>query len=294
MSSFRLAALSTLTLAGLAAAAPPDVATDAKAIALPLAPPVAKRVAMADLVVVGKVTGFADKLESATAFPGAKDKTDYQVAVVQVDESLQGGKGLKEVRVGFLPSAPGVGTRPPIRRFPTFRLEPGQEVVLFLVKHHEGNFQIGQAYYDVIVKAGNANFDKDVAEAKRAAALLADPKAGLESKDAADRLLTAELLISRYRTARQSATPAKQEAIDADESKLILKTLAEADWNAKPAVPQLTPQMAFGQLAVGPKDGWTPPADGTKYAEAARQWLKDNADKYRIQRFVREEKKDDK
>ena len=118
----------------------------------------------------------------------------------------------------------------------------------------------------------------------------------LKGKNADDRFLTAAMLIARYRTPRPGET--KTEAIDAEESKLILQALADADWTVKPApgilgLQTMNPQNIFYRLNLTPQDGWTQPTDVKDVPDAAKQWLKDNAEKYRIQRFVAD-KKDDK
>src|ERR1700738_5017845 len=101
------------------------------------------------------------------------------------------------------------------------------------------------------------------------------------------------MLETRYRTPKAWAQ--KTEAIGAEESKRILQALAEADWTPKPGDAFVTtPDKAFAQLGLTDKDGWAQPADFKDYPEAAKKWLKENADKYRIQRFVADEKKDEK
>jgi hypothetical protein len=271
--------------------------------AIMIAPaPIPQRVATADCIIVGKVTGFADKTVSVPAVPGAKDKQQYQIALIKVETNLHGAKGVKEIRVGFIPPMqPPAGSagRPVIRRpnrGVTFTLN--QEACLFLTKHQEGDFYTAPMYFSVINKQGNANFDKEVDEVKRYAKLLADPEAGLEAKDKEDRFLTAGMLIYHYRQRRPGNGEPKTAPIDAALSKKILRTLADADWNAKPGRPgplQMTPQTLFYQLNLTAKDGWTPPKDFKQFPDEAKKWLKDNADKYVIQRFVHEKKdKEDK
>ena len=169
---------------------------------------------------------------------------------------------------------------------------------LFLVKHPTEDFYVGVQYYDFINKTGDANFDKSMDEVRRAVKLLADPAAGFKSKDADDHFLTAALLVTRYRMRRVGGAD-KTEPIDAEQSKQILQALADADWAPKVGGPfgfRLTPQSVFFRLGLTPKDGWTQPKDFNQTADEAKKWLKDNADKYRIERFVadKEEKKDDK
>jgi hypothetical protein len=298
-----LTGLASLTCLALAASAVP-------AKAMMIAPaPISQRVATADAVVVGKVTGFGDKTVSAPQFPGAQNKVEFQIAIVKVETGLVGAKGKKEIRVGFIPpmaAPPGGGPvrpggpiiRPGIRR-PQVNLTLNQEACLFLTKHHSEDFYVLPAYFDIISKQGNPNFNKEVTEATRAAKLLADPRAGLEAENKDDRLLTAGMLIGKYRTPKPSAGgPPKTEPIDAEQSKKILHVLADADWAARPAPGagafQMTPQNLFMRLNLTPKDGWTQPKDFREFPAAAKKWLEKNADTYRIQRFVsaKDEKSD--
>ncbi len=271
--------------------------------AMMIAPaPIPQRVAESDAVVVGKVTAFGDKLVNAKSIFG-DSKVDYQIAVVRVEDAFLGAKDA-EIKVGFVPPpppvvpAPGPGPIRIIKRYPQFKLVLDQEACLFLVKHPTEDFYVGVHYYDVINKTGDANFVKSMDEVRRAAKLLADPAAGFKSKEADDHFLTAAILIMRYRT-RRVGGPDKTELIDAGQSKQILGALAEADWAPKVGGPfgfRLTPQSVFYRLGLTPKDGWTQPKDYKQTADEAKKWLKDNADKYRIERFVADKdgKKDDK
>jgi hypothetical protein len=253
--------------------------------AMMIAPaPLGQRVATADCVIVGKVTGFGDKTVTV-------NKVEYQIAIIKIESNILGAKDRKEIRVGFIPPpatpAPVPG-RPVIRRpFRGVTFALNQEACLFLTKHPQADFYTAPAYFSVINKGGN--FEKDVAEVKHCAKLLANPKAGLESKKKDERLLTAGILVAHYRTPRGGKP--KTEAIDAAQSKQILLVLAEADWAARPAGPggfQMTPQTIFYRLGITDKDGWKAPKDFKQFPDAAKKWLTDNADKYRIQRFVRE------
>jgi hypothetical protein len=271
--------------------------------ALMIAPPsLAQRVAQAHTIVVGKVEKLEEKAVSAPRFPGDKEKAEYQIAVIKVEDPILAAKGITHVRVGFVPPPMGGGPGP-IRRYPTVNFTKDQEVLVFLNPHFEANFLEATVYYNVIDKKGNANFEKDLAEVKKYAKLLANPKDGLTSKDKDERFTTAAMLVAQYRARRPGVNEPKTEAVDAETSKLILTALAEADWKANTGFNRLSPMMTFQQLGVTEKDGFTPPAreimgqkqvDFQKYPEAAQQWLKDNAGKYKIQRFVYEEKKDDK
>ena len=269
---------------------------------MPAPAPIPLRVAVSDAVVVGKVTGFGDKLVNAKSIYGDA-KVDYQIAIVQVQDAILGVKEAKEIKVGFLPPPPPPPPPVPGRPFVLVKQHPGftltldQEACLFLVKHPTEDFYVGVNYYDFINKKDNLAFDKNLDEVKRAAKLLGDPAAGFKAKEADDHFLTAALLILRYKT-RTLGGAGKTELIDAEQSKQILQALADADWAPKAPVPgvigyALTPQVAFFRLGLTEKDGWKQPQDVKQIADAAKAWLKDNADKYRIERFVAE-KKDDK
>jgi len=262
----------------------------ARALVIALPPPGPQRVAIADCVVVGRVTALEDK-DMEVTIPGSNQKTKYRIAIVNVTEGIKGAKDMKTVRVGFIPLPPGQPQQPAIRPirpgFQRVELKVGEESILFLSKHPTESIYLVPNYYDVVNRE-SPTFKKDHEEAQKSAKLLENPTAGLKSKDAKERLLTAALLITQYRSPRAGAV--KTEPIDADQSKLILTVLADADWS-QPAgrLDQMSPMMLFNQLGVSAKDGFRPPQKITSpqdYPNAVRAWLKDNAGTFRIQRFV--------
>src|SRR6202011_3519418 len=142
-----------------------------------------------------------------------------------------------------------------------------------------------------IFNTKGSEFEKTATEMKRIGKLLNDSAAGLISKEAKDRTQTAVLLVARDRGRGLFNPNKKQELIDAKESKLILEALADADWGkGEESIDQLTPANAFYLLRLTDKDGWFAPRDVNQFPAAAKKWLKDNADKYRIQKFVEEKK----
>ena len=70
-----------------------------------------------------------------------------------------------------------------------------------------------------------------------------------------------------------------------------MKALADADWQGAFNFTSLQPHPAqlFQRLGVTAKDGLTVVA-GANYNAAAQQWVRDNVEKYRIQRYVAEGK----
>jgi hypothetical protein len=289
-----LVALAVAAALGLAPAALAQPASTARAI---MFLPLPQRVATADAVVVGKVTGIEDKTVTAEPSPGATNKVEYTIAVVKIEDSILGTKNLTHVKVGTVKPPEGKPIIRPGGYLPP-KLTVDQEGVFFLQKHPTESFYVLQNAQSVINKANNDNYDKELARVKECAKLLADPKAGLKSKSADDRALTAGMLVIRYATPHPGET--RREDIDADERKLILNALGDAEWNPKqePNTAQfnLSPQVAFARLGVTEKDGWswkpTPgvPVGPNDYQNAAKAWLKSHADSYRVQRYVSDKK----
>jgi hypothetical protein len=270
-------------LAGLAlvAMALPTIAGTIPADALPLP----NRVANAEIIVVGKVTAFEDKPVMVAPFPGAKNKTEYKIAVVTISDPLLAPKGSKTIRLGFVPTQPGVAINPR-----PFEPTVGLEGCFFLTNHGEADFLVAPGQLNFIGK-NSANFDKDLALIKRCIKILEDPNTSLKAKNGEDRFLAAAMLLAKYCT-RKSAN-AKSEPIAAEQSKLILEALAGADWTPTTDYTQLSPLMVLHRLPLTKKDGWEPPSfkDAKAYAAYAQQWLRDHASSYRIQKFVADKSK---
>jgi hypothetical protein len=250
--------------------------------------PAYTRVGTVDTVVVGRVTALEDKDTEVDPLFGGPQKTTFRVARVSISEPLRGlDADKKDIRVAFPPPRkPGPG-RPIIPGIGNgVNLQVGQEGLFLLTKHPKENFYVLSIDFDFIAQSMNASLAKEVEQVKRSVKLLADPTAGLKSKDADDRLLTAALLLGKYRTFRPGFQ--KQAPVDAEESKLILSAVLDADWNRKAVFGELHPQNLFNQLSLTPKDGWTfpPRANAQQLQEAMRAWLKEHRDTYRVQRLV--------
>jgi hypothetical protein len=262
---------------------------------VPLAEPsLAQRLALADVVLVGKVTALEPDLVHASPLlkiPGV-GKIPYQVADVSVQTPILGIKTTTQVRVGYvvLPSATKE-SQVKYRRLARVKLAEGQEGCFFLTKHPEEPFYVAQAAYEFLDQSKTKEYDKKLAEIKHDAELLRDPDAGLKSKSSADRLRTAAMLIFRYRTARFVYTGQPTTVpIDASQSRRILAALAEAEWKEEEAPLELSPLSLFMRLDLTPEDGWMPPGTITGQITAAKKWLSENGDKYLIQKYVPETK----
>ena len=265
----------------------------------------AQQAMTAEVIVVGKVVEIEKEMTKATIAPTVKDKIDYHVGVVKISESIQGAKGLTTIRVGWQMGAqPAPLGRPelqpaiqPIRRppfnQPQANLTQGQEGCFFLTRHHDGDFYVMQQFGAPLDKKA-ADFDKQLTSVRKLLKTFEDPKTALKAKEAADRQFAAIMLIQKYRTYPQVNTPntkVVQEAIDAEESKLILQTLAEMEWGKVDPNGQGL-QNVWYQIGIQPKDGFVQPkfVQGQNFqqimGEAVTKWLKENAEKYRIQRHV--------
>jgi hypothetical protein len=268
-----------IVIAGLAA--PAGVAYALIAI-MPVGP---ATVANSDAVFIGKVTEIEPAEVDAKQFPGAKDTVKYKVAVVKITEIIRGVKEVKSVRVGFqLPIAPkpgqpiiGGGRTPP-------QLTVGQEGLFMMNMHAEGKFYQAPNF-GMFVATNNRTFETDVKTAKRVVAVMNNTKQALESRDADERLMAAQILVTKYRTPKGGNN---QEPIDAAESKAILNAIATASW--KPArFGETSPYQLFNQLGISDKDGWKAPVrvkNQDEIRDAVQAWIKSNGDSYRIKRFV--------
>ncbi|MFL5242934.1 MAG: hypothetical protein ACJ8FY_12565 [Gemmataceae bacterium] len=252
---------------------------------MPAAPSIPSRVAMAETIILGKVTRIEGQSVMVAETPGSKDKKEYFVAIVHVEESLKGADGLTDVKVGFpAQETGGFLTRGEGFVCHVLQLCEDQEVGLFLKPHSSGEFLVAAGYYASIEKK-NPDFEKSWQRAKQCTKLLADPLKGLQSSDREERFLCAALLILQYRN-QQTTTNGqpKEQPIDAKESQLILQALAEANWE-KPGEDlghDMRPDSLFARLNLTQKDGWNQQIT----ADAAKNWLKENAAKYRVKKLL--------
>src|SRR5262249_40981226 len=158
-------------------------------------------------------------------------------------------------------------------------LTKDQEGCFFLMKHPTESFFVVVAQEDAVNKA-SPEFEKYSKLVKKCAKSLDDPEHGLKSKEGSERLLAASLLLTHYRQPKLGGD--KQESIDADESKLILQAMAEADFSKTDTETGVNALNMFYELGLAPQDGWKPPTNvnQAKLFEAMKKWLKDNAESY--------------
>jgi hypothetical protein len=245
-----------------------------------------ERVALADLVVLGKVTKIEDELVRGwpvPRIPGVENMVSYRIVAVTVESALVGPKNQTQFRVGYVPPGPGVKPRGLILE----QLALNFEGCFFLRKHPQEPFFIAQDASAVLDKAQAKTFEKNLVQVKRCARLLGDLDAGLRAKEMDDRLLAAALALFRYRTPLVVYVgKPRTEAIDAEQSRLILAALAEADWKDVNNPSPTAPFRLFLRLGLTAEDGWKPPNNLRAVGDAARQWLLDYGSTYRIRRYA--------
>jgi hypothetical protein len=144
------------------------------------------------------------------------------------------------------------------------------------------------------------DYAKNVALLRRCGKLFAGGKASLKSADARDRLLAAAVLVGKHRNLAPTRTYSglggfgqtpglKNEAIDAEESRLILDVLGASNLEQIDTETGVFPLGVFRRLGLKKEDNWTAPTTNQRdYAAAAQHWLQANANSYRVQRVVEE------
>jgi hypothetical protein len=235
-----------------------------------------QRFTSAEWVVVGKITNYDEKSVQMLPAPGANAKQEFAVAVFEITKAIKGADGLTHIRI-----AVDMAQNLPLAKEACFFLNPHFEEPVCVM-----NWRFGAPEY----LENNAGFDALVRQYERWGTLLKNPLDGLQSKDADERFLTAALLITEHRTFRAGFHRPDQrtEAIDATQSKLIMQALADVEWNKVILDNGVSVASLFGQLAPTVQEGWNASIkyDAKGYEIAVKNWLRDNAETYRIRTFV--------
>jgi len=235
------------------------------------------RFALADCVVAGEIIQYEEDAVQAWPAAGAKQKSEYRVALIKVFQAVKGDE-VTYIRLGLLPHQV---------------IPIGYKGCFFLHDHGQEAFYVMQTTYDYSIGLeNNPGFGKQMDQFQYWGRLMNDPIAGLQSKSPIDRMTTAALMISRYRTADPFGTneaQAKPQPINATESRLILETLADADWNQPGLDFRVSAPRLFQQLGLKETDGWKnkPWKDTQEFTTTAKAWLKDNASSFRITTLAR-------
>ncbi len=268
------------------------------------------------LVASGTISLGKDTLDAAMYAGQGVPKTTYKVATLKVGEVLVGDKVEGAVKILVPPADPAQmpfeqpGRKPVYYRpqVSQVQLIDGQEGVFFLSPHPTVGGHYHMPYGHTPLNPLDTNYKADAAAVKKIGAAHADPVAALKAKDAADRLEAAAALVFKYRrqTIPPGGKPQPQVAIPAEESKLILKAIAESDWAQydKPRVGSdpppdytLMPTSLLATLGIHPGQNGFPQlqvAAGRGYNETFHElyktWLDGNGAKFEIKKFAVEKK----
>ncbi len=260
-----------------------------------------ERLAQSQMTVVGKVKSVEATPVMLPQYPGDPNKVAHKVAVIQVEKGLFGAGDAKEIKVAFLAPPkldPNVPVRPGRGGFQTINLEAGQEGVFFLSKHNTGDYLTITPMISPL-NSKDENYKAAFENVTKAAAALNDPAKALKAEKPEDRFLAAAAILARYR-AVPDGVEAEIVKVPADESRLILKGLAEGDWTRfDENLPNAT--QAFYSLALTPKDGWVqpvivntpgaPPVDfNAVMKDAFMGWMDGAGKNYQINRMVPKKK----
>ena len=274
-----------------------------------------QKVAQAEVVVTGKVSSLEKETVELPQFPGDKNKVAFTIAVIKVETILSGAKNVTHLKVAFITQAGGGGGEEqnlglpikgkplPIRPggFGPIQLTEGQEGIFFLQKHpgSDSYYAIQQGFTPVAAKA--ENYKEELVKVKGITDALADPMKALKAEKLDARLLAASAIVGKYRS--NTTGQLVEKAIPAEESKLILKTLFEADWTAAdmPAPGfdyQTSPSYLASMIGLNPGVNGIPqiqikPGESynAKMKEAIQAWYAKNGEKFEIKKFVAKDKK---
>jgi hypothetical protein len=234
----------------------------------------------------------------AVRFAGDTEKTPHKVAVIKIEKALLGAAGVTHVKVGFLPPPLTDPAVPPGRGgrggFQPIHLIVEQSGVFFLTRHPSGKFYTITPMMAPL-NARADNYKSQAEQVEKAAAALADPMKALTADKAADRFLAAAALLSRYRSFPEDGRETELQRVSADESRLILKSIAEADWKRADQTAPGAMQLFF-QLGLNPESGFHPPQaqPGADYTSAVKdafvKWLAGPGKDFRIERIVPKKK----
>jgi hypothetical protein len=234
-------------------------------------------------VLIGTVTEIDKDPVELTSAPGTKDKQSLSVATVKVSAAIRGLKSETHIKVAF---QPGIRSGQ--------HLVEKQEYLLFLNKHHDGNFYV-MNWMNAPQPVTDANREV-VDRVKAIGKVLSDPAKALKAEKAEDKAIAAYALAMNYRNPTEPGAAQSTEAVPLAESQAILKAAAGIDWGEHPTLGGFETIRIIYQLALTEKDGWRQPAfkpgenAGAAMHKAFAEWLAGPGAKYQIQKFVAKKK----
>jgi hypothetical protein len=167
---------------------------------------------------------------------------------------------------------------------------------MFFLQTDSANAFFRQIEFALPIEKSRLSFEDARKLAAAVVRVYADPVAALSSGKVRDRRFAAVALVARYRATRLApgTTPQASEPLPADESRLILGTLAGMKWNDPAVDPDGVVSLpnAFRLLQLSEMDGWQPPQPKANedpdevMSKAVSDWFKNHSTGYRIQRHV--------
>lgn len=219
-----------------------------------------------DYVVVATVQTVEKEAVSVSRTPGSAPMK-HHVLVLEIETFYRGLPGISHVRVAV----------------PLDTDIPHGKAVFCLNDHPQETFCVLQGGY-VTLADNSTGFERQVATFETISRLHADLKAGLDSKDAEERLLSASLVITENRLAnqRRQKNGEKHEAVDAERSKHVLSVLAQSEWTARTPRFGMTAVRLFALAQLAERDDWKGVKDTRPMANKAQPWLRENLDRFVI------------
>jgi hypothetical protein len=260
------------------------LASAAPLLADRIAPPIPRPLLAAvtsDAVVVGTITEVESDPVKAKSHPDAKDETEYRVLVVKIEDALYGVKNATHVRVALTAAE----FNSPVRT-----MKEDAKFLFYLTKHPTTNLYLPKSDYPS-VSMTTRGADELLRRAKVATAAFNDPVKALKAKDKDDRVLAACALAMYYRKVPPNTKGTEKADRPADESKLLLETLAEGDWTLTGLPDAGNPYAVVSGLGLE-DDGWkmvgTTGAKDVAAAnhEAFKEWLAGKGKDARVKQIV--------
>jgi hypothetical protein len=199
-----------------------------------------QRILQSHWVVSGTLTLEKETVEQAM-YPQAPVKTNFKVFTLKVKDVLIGEK-VESIRLLVGPADPaqipfddGSGR---MAKIPSYRpylnnvqVIDGQEGVFFVTRSTASEKQYQLVPGAIPLNALDTKYKDNLATIEKIQTVLKDPIKALKAEKPEDRFAAAQILVGKYRSYPPLATNGVvEEAIDADQSKLILAAILEGDF----------------------------------------------------------------
>lgn len=249
-----------------------------------IAPPVPRPLlaaVTAEAVVVGTIAEVEKESVMAKPHPDAKQEVEYKVLVVKIDDALHGVKNATQIRVGLTVDEFNSSGR---------AMREEAKFLFYLAKHSTTNLHLMTPAHPSVNMA-TRGADELLRRTRIATAAFKDPMKALKADDKDDRVLAACALAMYYRKVPPNTKGTEKADRPADESKLLLGTLAEGDWTTTGLPDAGNPYAVIlglgledaGFKMVGDLGGKDPAAENQA---AFKEWLAGKGKSARVKQIV--------